>query len=77
LEEGKLTRLSWNLVDHLDAEPITMTLIEDVESFELRLLDPAKQWQKSWKSNKNIPLAVELNLEHKYWGKIVRLIPVK
>lgn len=77
LEEGKLTRLSWNLVDHLDAEPITMTLIEDVESLELRLLDPSRQWQKSWKSNHKIPLAVELSFEHEYWGKIVRLIPVK
>ena len=30
VEEEKLQRLSWNLIDHSDAEPITMTLMDGV-----------------------------------------------
>jgi len=77
LEEGELIRLSWNLVDHIDAEPVRMTLIEDVDSLELRMLDKGNQWKSNWRSGADIPVAVELSFEHKYWGKILRLVPVK
>ena len=36
LEDNKLTRLSWKLVDHIEAEPVKMQLLDDVESFKLR-----------------------------------------
>lgn len=77
LEDKKLTRMSWALVDHIDAEPINIPLMEGVESFELRLLDNKNEWQTNWSSNDVIPLAVELSLKHDYWGLIVRLIPVR
>lgn len=78
LEENKIMRSSWNLVDHLDAEPVTMTLIDDVEELTLRILSKEGEWQDTWGiENTSLPKAVELNLEHKYWGKIRRIIPVE
>ncbi|HIO97182.1 MAG TPA: type II secretion system protein GspJ [Leucothrix sp.] len=77
LDDKKLIRLSWNLVDHLDAEPVKMTLLEDVDSFTLRMLSIDGAWKDNWGAKaKNLPKAVELMLEHKYWGKIKRIIPV-
>lgn len=77
LEEKELIRNSWAYVDHIDLEPVKMTLMTDVESLELRLLDASNQWKSNWSEQKIIPEAVELTLEHKYWGKIVRLFPVR
>ena len=76
LEEKELIRNSWAYVDYIDLEPVKMTLMTDVESLELRLLDANDQWRTNWAEQKIIPKAVELTLEHKYWGKIVRLFPV-
>lgn len=76
LQEDKLIRLSWNLVDHIDAEPVTMPLLANVDSFVLRFLDNKNEWQENWSSGKDNPSAVELTIEHKSWGKIVRLIPI-
>jgi len=77
LDDKKLIRSSWNLVDHLDAEPVKMTLLEDVDSFSLRVMSKDGNWQENWgKKVKSLPKAVELTLEHKYWGKIKRIIPI-
>ena len=77
LDDKKLIRSSWNLVDHLDAEPVKMTLLENVDDFTLRLLSEKGSWQDNWGLRaKGLPKAVELNLGHKYWGKIKRLIPI-
>jgi len=77
LEDKVLTRKSWALVDHIDLEPTSMNLLKDVESVELRLLDKNREWQINWKEQKFIPLAVEITIEHKYWGEIKRLIAVQ
>lgn len=77
LDEKKLTRKTWSLVDHIDAEPISMLLLEGLDSLELRLLDSKNEWKTNWGELKVIPKAIELTFEHEYWGKIVRLIPVQ
>ena len=77
LDEKKLIRNSWAYVDYIDLEPVSMTLLTDVESLELRLLDANSQWKSNWSEQKTIPEAIELTLEHKYWGKIVRLFPIR
>lgn len=77
LDDKVLLRMSWNLVDHIDAEPITMPLLNDVEGFSLRFLDKNNAWKENWEIPKQIPKAIELTLEHKHWGKIIRLIPVQ
>ena len=73
LQDKKLVRMSWNLVDHIDAEPIAMSLLEDVESLSFKFLNNNNSWKENWNSAVEIPKAVELTLEHKNWGKIVRL----
>lgn len=77
LQDKKLSRLSWNLVDHIDAEPITMLLLEGVESIAFKFLDDENNWQENWGSIAKSPRAVELTIKHKAWGKIVRLFPVQ
>ena len=77
LEDKKLKRLSWNLVDHIEGEPSTMTLLDNVESFTLRFLSQAGGWQENWGTENDLPRAVELTLKHEKWGDIKRLILVR
>ena len=77
LEDKKLIRKSWNLVDHIEAEPVVMPLLDDVESLTFRLLDKNNNWKDSWSEKILIPKAIEIHLEHKHWGKIKRLIPMR
>lgn len=77
LEEKTLVRKTWALVDHIDLDPTSMKLLKDIEIFELRLLDKNNEWQENWKELKEVPKAVEINIDHKQWGKITRLIPVQ
>ena len=76
VEEKKLVRKSWNLVDHLDGEPIIVPLLEEVEAFDFRFLNKNKEWKENWKGS-SLPDAIELTIEHKHWGKIIRLIPLR
>lgn len=77
VEEKTLSRLSWNLVDHIDAEPVRMLLLENVESFSFKFLDSKNEWLENWASLTENPRAIELTLEHKNWGKIVRLFSIQ
>lgn len=77
LQEKKLLRKSWNLIDHIDAEPVEMPLLTEVSSFEVRFLNKKKTWDENWSSSKEMPEAIELKLTHEKWGEIIRLIPVK
>ncbi len=78
LDKGKLQRWSWSIVDHLDAKPIKMPLMTDVEKIGFRFLAINLQWQTDWVvANKAIlPKAIEINIKHKQWGDIKRLISV-
>ena len=78
LDEGELQRWSWSLVDHLDGKPIIMPLMKSVEQINFRFLTQKKQWQSKWKvKNKSeLPKAIEINIIHKRWGKITRLISI-
>jgi general secretion pathway protein J len=77
VEEEKLNRLSWNFVDHIDSEPVKMLLLENVESLSFKFLDNKNNWKENWASLTEIPKAIELTLEHKNWGKIVRLFSIQ
>lgn len=76
LEEKVLIRKSWALVDHIDLEPSSMSLLKDVDSLELRLLDDNNEWQTNWTKIKEIPKAIEITINHENWGEIKRLIPI-
>jgi len=76
--EGKtLTRNSWSIVDHLDAEPVKLELLDGIESLELRLLDQNNEWKTNWSKDDVLPKAIEITFEHRYWGKIMRLISIQ
>lgn len=77
LQDNTLTRMSWKLVDHVNADPISMQLLDDVESFDLRFLSANNSWKDNWGSSKDLPIAVELILKHKSWGEIKRIIYIK
>ena len=77
LEDKIVKRLSWKIVDHLDAEPSSISLLDNVEAFSLRFLTKTGVWEENWGAKNDLPKAVELTLEHKKWGKIKRLILVK
>jgi len=78
LQDEKLIRKSWNIVDHIDAEPITMPLLDDVEGLSFRFLDNNNAWSDNWGKNIiAIPKAIEMKVEHKNWGEIVRLFLVQ
>ena len=81
IDDAKLKRIKWNNIDHLNgAQTVEITLLEDVKAISTRFLDAKNQWQLSWGQAKNsletIPKAIEITLEHKYWGKIRWLIPI-
>ncbi len=77
LEEGELSRLSWNIVDHIDAEPVSMLLLDSVESVAFKFLDNKNNWQENWSSTTEIPKAIELTLVNKSWGEIIRLFSLE
>lgn len=86
LDEDKLIRLYWTHVDRADDEQLVEhTLIENIESLELRFLDDKNQWQTNWPTANNLvsatpsttpPIAVEVILKMNDWGEIRRLIRV-
>jgi general secretion pathway protein J len=78
LDKGQLQRSSWALVDHLDGKPIVMLLMKNLEKISFRFLAANKQWQTDWlvKNKATLPTVVEINLTHKHWGVIKRLISV-
>lgn len=78
LEQEELQRWSWSLVDHLDAEPVVMPLVTSIETVSLRFMNAKKEWLESWASEdkSELPKAIEINITHKRWGKIRRLISI-
>lgn len=77
--EGKLLRRSWDWVDHAEStEPVELVLLNaDVTGVTLRFMDAKKTWQPAneW-TNKALPRAVELTLNHAKLGEIKRLFIV-
>lgn len=63
-------------------EPRRRVLLDNVESVELRFLDPDSRWQNRWPPQQSatpvegLPRAVEVTLVLSDWGEIVRLIPL-
>lgn len=80
----KLERLYWNVLDQaVDSQPRVQKVLDGVQSLELRFLDDKGQWQEQWpptsgdlspaEAKKRMPLAVEVKLEHRHYGKLSRL----
>jgi general secretion pathway protein J len=83
LEDNTLKRLDWKQLDRAqNSEPHVVTLLDDVESVELRYLDSNNNWNQEWPplntpGNSGLQLvAIEFKLVLKDWGELVRLYRV-
>lgn len=86
LEDGRLYRESWSALDAtLDPPPARRELIDRVQTFTLRYMDEAYNWQEQWPPNDPAlqelkdrwrPVAVEVTVELEDWGRIVRVVEV-
>lgn len=83
LEEGKLIREHWNVMDAtLATPPVKRELIDRVERVELRYLTAGREWIAEWPQIGNIedfyqrPLAVEITLVLEDYGEIRRIVEV-
>jgi len=85
LDKETLKRLYMPVLDPtLSNKPIEQELLTQVKSVTLRYLDKNGSWSDSWPAPGNVPplslssrpVAVELTIEFKDWGKVRRLIEV-
>lgn len=85
LEQRSLLRLYWDTLDRSGiGEPRRATLLEDVETVEVRFLDADNAWQTQWPATEvgatvaleELPRAVELSITLEDWGTITRLFPL-
>jgi len=83
LEENKLIREHWNVMDATLATPtVKRELIDRVERVEMRYLTPGREWVAEWPQlgdndqfNQR-PLAVEITLVLEDYGEIRRIVEV-
>jgi general secretion pathway protein J len=85
LEEGKLVREHWNVLDPtLATPPVKRELLDRVRSAEIRYLTSSREWIAEWPQFGNTadlgfftrPLAVEVTLVLEDYGEIRRLVEV-
>jgi general secretion pathway protein J len=85
LEDGKLFREHWNVMDPTLATPLVKReLLDGVERAELRYLTKGREWIAEWPQFGNTrdfgfherPLAVEFTLVLEDYGEIRRLVEV-
>ena len=58
---------------------IALTLLNDIEKMTIRVLTQDNKWLKSYygtKNQKNYIKTLELNIEHKDWGKIKQWVAI-
>ncbi|UUY07334.1 type II secretion system minor pseudopilin GspJ [Pseudomonas sp. J452] len=84
LADEKLERVYWTVLDQaVDSQPRVQKVLEGVMALELRYLDDKGQWQEQWPPAQSelsqeeallrMPLAVELKIEHRSYGELLRL----
>jgi general secretion pathway protein J len=75
VEEEKLYRLSWNLIDHSDAEPVKMMLMDGVTGASVSFFSVEGETLESW-AKPELPIGVEVKLTTERWGEIRRVLPI-
>ncbi|PID46075.1 MAG: type II secretion system protein GspJ [Proteobacteria bacterium] len=75
LDGDTLQRLSWNLVDHNDVDPLTMNLLTDVRSVKFSFFSANGRNEGEW-SKQELPMGIEFKLTHEHWGDIRRIFPI-
>jgi general secretion pathway protein J len=78
LEDGKLLRQTWNLVDHVEnEEPVSLVLLEGMEGeagFRF-MTTRGGEFKDTLPKPKAALVAVEFSLKHKRFGTIRRVFP--
>ncbi len=78
-----LQRRYWNVLDQAqDSQPQVQAVLDGVTRLTLRYMDRQGQWQPSWPPTdgneseryEQLPKAVELELEHRRYGKLRRVL---
>ena len=83
LQGERWQRLYWPVLDQAqDSQPRVQQALDGVKRFELRFLDLEGRWLQDWppanassadEALTQLPRAVELILEHRYYGELRRL----
>lgn len=61
LEDGELIRSHWNVLDRLQINaPVEFTLLENIQSFELRFMKEDGNWISSW-PDPDLPATLQLS----------------
>jgi type II secretion system protein J len=86
LEENRLSRLHWPHLDRTqEMEPYESVLLDEVEDAGIRFLDDSNEWHNEWPplnatgqttGTAMVLSAIEVRLELKDWGELVRLYRV-
>lgn len=77
-DDDRLLRHTWRVLDRAqDSLPAEQVLVEDMENFNMRFLDPSGSWQERWPplqetpgDSAGFPRAVEVQLELKDLGEL-------
>ena len=87
LDDDVLVRAHWPVLDRaLSYEPKEIELLQEVDDVEIRFLDTQRQWHDQWPPLSGSadpsaglrlrPMAIEVNIDLRDWGRITRLIEV-
>ncbi len=78
LEDGRLYRLAWNVLDRAqDSQPRRHVLLEPVDALALRYLDDEGRWRNDWTGptasdprTADLPRAIEFVVTLDGWGRL-------
>lgn len=78
LEDKKLVRRSWNLIDYADnAEAVSVDLFMQISAVKLRFLaTKGGEFQDTWTETEKLPLAIEVSIKHERFGELKRIFLV-
>ncbi len=84
LREDQILRITYRQLDRAPgAEPLEQVLLDEVQDWQIRLLDEKSNWYEVWPPSNQIgttqsslPQAIELQVTLKDWGEIRRLLSV-
>ena len=59
------------------SEPITLELLNQINTPIIRVLDQENQWQINWNSSEtSLARAIEIKFKHSFWGDLTKLVMI-
>ena len=57
------------------SKPITLELLDSINTPSIRILDHQNQWQITWTQNQEKSVkAIEIKFKHSFWGDLTKLV---